>query len=221
MDRHRRSNPSRVRRGNLEIKRHPKDNHDSPDAECVVMAHHDVRPRRYSALRWLGLLLLFCCLQGSADNSLRLEKLKAAYVFNFLKFTIWPLEGARDMPLFVCLGNSDARLQQAFTPLQGQQVNGRKVYIRPLPVKADVAGCHVYYLRQGGAPVPLRTLAQRYPGLLTIGDDENFVADGGIIGLQEVEGRLQFAINLDLIRQGHYTISSQLLKLARNTGMTP
>lgn len=66
------------------------------------MAHHNARPSRYSAQRWLGVLLLFCCLQGSADSSLRLKKLKAAYVFNFLKFTIWPLEGARDMPLFVC-----------------------------------------------------------------------------------------------------------------------
>lgn len=185
------------------------------------MAHHSARPRRSSALRWLGVLLLFCCLQGNADNALRLEKLKAAYVFNFLKFTIWPLEGSRDMPLFVCLGNSDAPLQQAFQALQGQEVNGRKVYIRSLSAKADVAGCHVYYLRQGGAPVPLRALTKRYRGLLTIGDDENFIADGGIIGLQEAEGRLQFAINLDLIRQGRYTISSQLLKLARNSGMTP
>jgi hypothetical protein len=54
---------------------------------------------------------------------------------------------------------------------------------------------------------------------LTIGDGENFVADGGIIGLQEVDGRLLFDINLELIRKGDYHISSQLLKLARNAGM--
>lgn len=194
-----------------------KDENDDPQAESVVMAHASSSASRYRVHRWLW-VLLFGCLHGVADNSLRLEQLKAAYVFNFLKFTIWPAEGTQNLPLSVCLGNSDASLQRAFASLQGQQVNGRKIYIRALPLHAEVVGCHVYYLRQGGAPVALRTLVQRDPGLLTIGDGENFVADGGIIGLQEVDGRLQFEINLKLIRKGDYQISSQLLKLARNAG---
>jgi hypothetical protein len=205
--------------GSRRDERQQKDENDDPQTESVVMAHASSRASRYRAHRWLWVLLLFGCLHGVADSSLRLEQLKAAYVFNFLKFTIWPAEGTQNLPLSVCLGNSNASLQRAFASLQGQQVNGRKIYIRALPLNAEVAGCHVYYLRQGGAPVALRTLVQRDPGLLTIGDGENFIADGGIIGLQEVDGRLQFDINLKLIRKGDYQISSQLLKLARNAGM--
>ena len=67
----------------------------------------------------------------------------------------------------------------------------------------------------------LKNLIEANPGLLTIGDARNFVSDGGMIGLIEEGGRMQFDINLTLLKQVEYRISAQLLKLARNTRMTP
>ena len=180
------------------------------------------RPSSFDLVRyWIPVSLLFFCLYGVADGDISLEKLKAAYVFNFLKFTVWPAESSPNMPLQLCLGNADETLRRAFATLNGQSVNGRKILVRDSPIKAEAVGCHVYYLRQGGAPVALRSLAAHRPELLTIGDDEAFVEQGGIIGLREVDGRLQFDINLALIRRGRYQISAQLLQLARNSRMTP
>ena len=75
--------------------------------------------------------------------------------------------------------------------------------------------------KAGGAPVALKNLIEANPGLLTIGDARNFVSSGGMIGLIEEGGRMQFDINLTLLKQVEYRISAQLLKLARNTRMTP
>ena len=180
------------------------------------------RPSSFDLMRyWIPVSLLFFCLYGVADGDISLEKLKAAYVYNFLKFTVWPAESSPNMPLQLCLGNADETLRRAFATLNGQSVNGRKILVRDSPIKAEAVGCHVYYLRQGGAPVALRSLAAHHPELLTIGDDAEFIAQGGIIGLREVDGRLQFDINLAMIKQGRYQISSQLLQLARNSRMKP
>ena len=185
------------------------------------MASHGQTPARQRLRYWFSVGLLCVCLPGLAGEEISLEQLKAAYVYNFLKFTTWPEENGRETSLQLCLGNADTTLQHAFASLNGQQVNGRTIVVRDSPIKADAKGCHVYYLRQGGAPVALRPLVALHPELLTIGDNEAFVEQGGIIGLREVDGRLQFDINLALIRRGRYQISAQLLQLARNSRMEP
>ena len=185
------------------------------------MASHGQAPAKQRVRYWFSVGLLCVCLPGLAGEEISLEKLKAAYVYNFLKFTTWPEVNGRETPLQLCLGNADASLQHAFASLQGQQVNGRTIVVRDSPIKDDAKGCHVYYLRQGGAPVALRPLVALHPELLTIGDDEAFVEQGGIIGLREVDGRQQFDINLALIQRGRYQISAQLLQLARNSRMKP
>lgn len=151
-----------------------------------------------------------------ADKPLTLERLKVAYVFNFLKFTQWPQLDQNHNPLHLCLANADADLLTAFAALEGKQTGGHPIYLHQLTPKQSTAGCHVYYLRQGGAPIPLSQLQANQPDLLTIGDSESFVADGGHIGLKERAGRLQFEVNFTRLKQADFQISAQLLKLALN-----
>ena len=162
------------------------------------------------------LLTLFAHTAGRSATAVSEEKLKAAYVFNFLKFTTWPAlaDGA---PLEVCLANASEEVKVAFALIDGQKANGHPVQVRLLPVRGGTQGCQVYYLRAGGVPVVLNQLVEQDRALLTIGDDPEFVADGGIIGFVYQEGRLQFDINLEPLKQAEFRISAQLLKLARNT----
>ena len=126
------------------------------------MASHGQAPAKQRVRYWFSVGLLCVCLPGLAGEEISLEKLKAAYVYNFLKFTTWPEVNGRETPLQLCLGNADASLQHAFASLQGQQVNGRTIVVRDSPIKDDAKGCHVYYLRQGGAPVAtMRHLSNR------------------------------------------------------------
>lgn len=167
-----------------------------------------------------GLLLLSLCASQPLSATPSSDKLKVAYVFNFLKFASWPTENDSRAPLQLCLVNTNDSLLNAFAVLEGQQVNGRAIRIKSLSKTTEVSGCHVYYLRQGGAPVALKNLVETNPHLLTIGDAENFVSNGGMIGLIEEGNRMQFDINLTLLKQVNFTLSAQLLKLARNTRMT-
>lgn len=173
------------------------------------------RSRRGSPLG--GILLLACsCLLLATGASLRSEKLKAAYVFNFLKFTHWPATPRTKPVLTLCLANADSALEEAFSTLDGRQINEQRISVQRLSSLEETAGCQVLYLQQGGAPISLRQLSRRNPGLLTIGDDENFLQQGGIIQLVEEQNRLQFDINLTQLQQADFNISAQMLKLARN-----
>lgn len=164
-----------------------------------------------------ALLLAFSCLLLATGAGFRSEKLKAAYVFNFLKFTQWP-ESLRPKPkLTLCLANATPELERAFATLEGRQINSQQLVVRNLGNHYESAGCQVLFLHQGGAPLSLHQLSRRNPELLTIGDDENFIQQGGLIALIEDQGHLQFDINLAQLRHAHFRISAQLLKLARNT----
>lgn len=185
----------------------------------MVQSGHSTPGFNLYCLIWMALLVSSSLI--AMDNQLTPERLKAAYVYNFLKFTEWPSEKNAQTPLVVCLVNANQALLSAFENLNQQKANGRSILVRQLSSTTDVEGCHVYYLREGGAPVALRNLAEHHPNLLTVGDADDFIAKGGIIGLLEKQGHLQFEINLELIQRADYKISSQLLKLARNTRTLP
>ena len=51
--------------------------------------------------------------------------------------------------------------------------------------------------------------------VLTVGDDTDFLEQGGIINLRTVDGRVRFEINLAQARHVGLSIDSQLLRLAQ------
>lgn len=173
--------------------------------------------RHFYPLHWLwfGLCLAWTAPLWAEPNGAD-ARLKAAFVFNFLKFTDWPNEAAT-APLTLCVSNADSKLEAAFNALNGLNVNGHALRVVFILAVANPQNCHVLYVKQGGVPIALKPLANTLPSLLTVGDAEDFIEEGGVIGMVEREGRLQFDINLELVRRSNYRISSQLLKLARST----
>jgi hypothetical protein len=51
--------------------------------------------------------------------------------------------------------------------------------------------------------------------ILTISDMDQFAAGGGMIGMLQIQDKIQLEINLESAQQTRLKISSQLLKLAR------
>ena len=53
------------------------------------------------------------------------------------------------------------------------------------------------------------------PGVLTVGESDDFLDMGGVIRLLIEDKKVRFEVNMDAAQRAHLTISSQLLKLAR------
>ncbi|MDE2594276.1 MAG: YfiR family protein [Burkholderiales bacterium] len=156
------------------------------------------------------------CAWAQAQSDYSEAKVKAAFVFNFFKYTEWPVD-ATTKQIVLCLGNANADVNSAFAPLEGRVANGRAVSVRNLPGSLDASGCNAVYIHDGAAKKVLEKLVQaKMSNVLTVGDGADFLDAGGIIGLVETEGRMQFDVNPDPAVRGNLRFSSQMLKLARN-----
>lgn len=167
-------------------------------------------------------LLLLCALllcRGAAataqDSLASVDGVKAGFLFNFAKFTEWPVASAGETaPLRICaVGRNPLDGQLAL--LQGRRINNRTVEIRLKVPPGDWPACHLLYLAsEDGERVDGVLKATAHTPVLTVGDLPGFAQKGGMIELREMDNRMRFEINLAAARQTGLNLSSQMLKLA-------
>ncbi len=160
------------------------------------------------------LAALVCHFQVAVAQDVPTEQsVRAAMVFNFLKFTEFPPEGAATSPVIrLCIAVRDARQGEALAAISGRKVGGRKLIV------ADFTGqsgdCQVFYVdsRQRW------NAAADHPALrsaLTISTYPGFARDGGMIEIAVQNDGIQFDINLAEGRRAGFHFSPEMLRLAR------
>lgn len=143
-------------------------------------------------------------------------RLKAAFVSKFPQFVTWPpevLDGRRSIDL--CVASPNPFGDDLATLVEGETVAGRTLNVRLVDTLAELRGCHLLFVRSSirGVVHPLLAAAEAFP-ILTVGDDEDFLDRGGIVGLHVIGGRVRFEVDDDAARRVGLRISSQLLTLA-------
>jgi hypothetical protein len=175
-----------------------------------------VAPKRHWLTGACALALLLGCPPASADDTLTEVQVKAAYVFNFVKFVEWPAGAfaTPQAPLVLCVASGDG-LRGAFAAIDGKQAQGRPMQVRR-GVKADeFKACHVLFVPESeerAAPEHLRRVGTL--PVLTVGEHDGFAASGGVIGFVIRDDRVQFEINPDAANRADLKVSSRLLQLA-------
>lgn len=147
---------------------------------------------------------------------------KAGFVFNFGKFTEWPVTALPAGPLQLCVVGQDPQGAVGST-VEGRTLQGRPVSVRRNPRTDELRQCQIVYvtdLDERRQSEVLRAL--RHLPVLTVGDVEGFAEVGGMIGLGASGGRVTFEINNEVAQASALKISSQLLRLATTVrGRTP
>ena len=142
---------------------------------------------------------------------------KAAFLYNFTRFVEWP-DSAFPQPsaTFVVCAFADAAFRKELeTILQNEQVQGRQVTIAPASLE-DPRGCHLAYFAQGEAERQGRMLnAVRRLPVLTVGEGQHFLEQGGLIAFLLENNRVRFAISRRAADAARLSISSKLLRVAR------
>jgi len=143
--------------------------------------------------------------------------IKAAFLYNFIKFVDWPSESfkndAAPINLYV-LG--DDPFGEALDTIRGKRVKGRRLVIKQVRRVEQIEGAHLLFIstsEKGRVKQILKSLADA--PVLTISEMEGFGQNGGIINFITVDNKIQFEINSEKAEQHKLRISSQLLKLAR------
>jgi hypothetical protein len=147
-----------------------------------------------------------CCAQDAAQQ--REAQLKAAYVFNFIKFVDWDARPT-GKELDVCFTGADAVRDALSLAVSDKNVGNRKVSVRSAVPNSGKEDCDVIYVAAAHtAMMPSTRVA------LTVSDAPSFTRDGGMIRLYTEENRLRFVVNVGNARKAGIAISSNLLRLA-------
>jgi hypothetical protein len=182
------------------------------------------REVRAHALRALRRLLVGAVALGSltssgvAQGASTEAEVKAAFVYNFLKFVDWPSSsGPRpDRPLTIAIVGEGSVADATASLLEGKRVSVHPLHVVRVKPGSPLPEVHAVFITGAEQKEAQRTLARMAGApVLTIGDDEHFAARGGMIGLYVEDRRVRFEVNTDAADAQGLRVSSRLLALAR------
>ncbi len=144
--------------------------------------------------------------------------MEAAYIYNFAKFVEWPARkfAAPNAPIRFCVLNDFA-----FEANLSRVVNGKSIVGHPLEVSqvrdaTESLDCHVLFINSAEDRHARRIVdVLRGSSVLTVGETDDFLEEGGMISFFLDENHVQFRINHKAARQAELYLSSRLLSLAK------
>lgn len=147
-------------------------------------------------------------------------QLKAAFLYNFVKFVEWPAEafnGERS-PLSICVYGADPFGDTLDNVVRGETVGERGLLVQRPDSLDDLRDCHVLFVsrsERGRMPEILARVAGE--PVLTVGDADGFLKAGGVINFVLEENKVRFLINPEAAERNRLKISSKLLRLAKTS----
>lgn len=174
------------------------------------------------ALRWGScaaalLLALAGTARAAAQDDLEL-KVKAAFLFNFAKFTTWPpskLKGG-DSNLLLCVLGASAIGAVLEDTVRGRSIAGHPIDVLQSPRPDDLRSCHIVYISatdDGRVAQELGSLANN--GVLTVHEAGEAQSGGVIRFFLSDAGRVRFEVNVTAASREQLALSSKLLEVSR------
>jgi len=162
-------------------------------------------------------------------------QIKAAFLYNFVKFVDWPEEkmGDGDKPITIGIIGKDP-FGKIFEALKDKKIKGKNVVIsrfksfeelkktgnqNPSEFETQISNirkCHVLFIcsSEEESIKEIINLTEK-SSVLTVSETANFLENGGIINFLVEEKKVRFEVNLDASDKAKLKISSQLLQLAK------
>jgi hypothetical protein len=207
--------PERIRKNRMEI---PNQSGVASDMPLVVWASICVRNWARVAAVLAVLTLMAASLRAGEDGTAIGEyQLKAVFLFNFAKFVEWPPQAfgdARD-PFAICVAGDNPFGSSLEDAVRGRTVANRPISIRLVSSLQQSRTCQILFIaasersRMGGLLKALKNCS-----VLTVGDTDDFTANGGIVQFKVIDARVRIEIDAEAAQRANLRISSKLLSLA-------
>jgi len=181
--------------------------------------HRSPRGSRAVRCALLGLTTLLLASHSGfgVEPSLTKNQVEALFLFNFAKYVDWPAAAfpGTNAPIIIGVMGEDRFADDLRHVVESKTVNGRPFVIKPLATDSEVSGCHILFISESQASRTGSILdkARTLP-VLTVGEDEPFARNGGIITFVLRNGNVRLDIDLTSARKAGVTISSRLLAVA-------
>ena len=150
-------------------------------------------------------------------KSAKEEEIKAAFLYNFTKFIVWPDQTytSSAAPFRICL-LADHTNGTVLEALHGKRVVDQLVEVIAFDNLPGNDSCQILYIGDSDRGTREKALAVvKGKPVLTIGENDGFAHQGGMINFYIDEDRVLFEINVEAVNRAGLTASSRLLSLAR------
>lgn len=152
-----------------------------------------------------------------ANPTLDEDRIKAAFVYNFIKFIEWPAKSfsTDSAPIYVCVWGTRTETG-LLNPLHAKIAKSREIHVVYTRKIDELSRCHVVYLgkNNGGSYRKVLGLISGQ-SILSVSDIAGFAENGGLIGLFRSDNQMRFAINLNATQSSGLRMSSRLLKFGK------
>jgi hypothetical protein len=144
-------------------------------------------------------------------------QVKAAYLFSFAKFVKWPPEilPAPSDPIRLCILNDLSFQTQLDLIARNKSIDGHPVLVILVQNVEQSRRCQELFISSAAKQNPLPIIESlRGTTVVTVGETDGFVEEGGIINFILQDDRVHFQVNQRAASQAGIRMSSQLLSLA-------
>lgn len=173
-----------------------------------------MRPFSYLLLTLAVALSLSTAVSASAPSE---YDVKAAFIYNFMKFVEWPKDSFGDDTSGFIVGIiGTTQFGECVSDLVANKtVSGRKITVRENVAQDDMTSCHLVFFEQSEDSRTKELLATlKGTAVLTVGESEIFAQEGGIIRFVIHENKVRFTVSLPPAEEAGLKLSAKLLKVA-------
>ncbi|TAN66541.1 MAG: YfiR family protein [Methylobacter sp.] len=169
-------------------------------------------------LLFLGLTLLVDTHSPLFAQSLEEQTVLSALALNIVRLTTWPTEAQMKDTIDLCVVGDNV-VQQSFADIDHKTVGNKTLQVINLSRLRNFEQCHVLYVSDLKQAILLQLFVEiKKRPLLTIGESYDFAVQGGMVGMENRDGKITLHINLPVVRESNLNISARLLKLAKIIG---
>jgi hypothetical protein len=170
-----------------------------------------------------GLLCLVLALtwgiigKAHAENDTE-SAVKIGFLYNFFKFIDWPSKAGANYDYCLCTTGLNS-LGDGLLALQDKTINNKRLSIKRGVSGKELKNCHMVFISTDEDPRKAISDSQGL-AVVTVSDKPDFINQGGIIGLIQINNRLAFEVNLGVAKAANIRISAQMLELAKRINDT-
>jgi hypothetical protein len=174
------------------------------------------RTFRFARLVWVTTAALVMTGAVAVAQDVTEPALKAAFIYNFAKFTEWPVSVVpASQPLVMCVVGDPAVSEALERAVKTRILDGHSMSVALVGPAGPQGVCHVLYVSGVTSAQAAKLVAGlRDTSVLTISDLDGFTELGGIAQFFFQHGMLRFNVQAESAKRARLQISSRLLALS-------
>lgn len=139
---------------------------------------------------------------------------KAAYLYNFAKFTDWP-PGSLDNALIICVVGKNPFNDDLEKIVSGKTVAGHPIRVEYISSLDQQRRCQVLFVGQSES-FNTSDVLKKYgkKSVLSVGEGSGFIDQGGLIQFFLKENNVRFEIHLSAVQEAGLKIDARVLRIA-------